>query len=109
LPEFLCSGQADAGGLPDAFHSASGRHLALWSHWPHMVGGGQGAGPIPGSQSPTSHTGYGRGAKNRIAPHPTPQSSTRPQRYKKRAEGERFPWRQESLIRDLMNRDSLWF
>lgn len=29
LPEFLCSGQADAGGLPDAFHSASGRHLAV--------------------------------------------------------------------------------
>jgi hypothetical protein len=28
-PEFLCSGQADAGGLPDAFHAAPGGHLAV--------------------------------------------------------------------------------
>ena len=28
-PEFLCSGQADTGGLPDAFHSAPGGHLAV--------------------------------------------------------------------------------
>ena len=35
-PEFLlCSGQADVGGLPDAFHSALGGHL---SHWPHSTG-----------------------------------------------------------------------
>jgi hypothetical protein len=28
-PEFLlCSGQAEAGGLPDAFHSAPGGHLS---------------------------------------------------------------------------------
>ena len=28
-PEFLlCSGQADAGGLPDTFHSALGGHLS---------------------------------------------------------------------------------
>ena len=30
LPEFhLCSGQADVGGLPDAFHSAPGGHPSL--------------------------------------------------------------------------------
>jgi hypothetical protein len=30
LPDFhLCSGQADVGGLPDAFHSAPGGHLSL--------------------------------------------------------------------------------
>ena len=29
LPEFLCSGQADSGGLLDAFHSALGGHLAV--------------------------------------------------------------------------------
>ena len=28
-PEFLCSGQANAGGLPDAFHSALGGHPSL--------------------------------------------------------------------------------
>jgi hypothetical protein len=29
-PEFhLCPGQADAGGLPDAFHSAPGGHPSL--------------------------------------------------------------------------------
>jgi hypothetical protein len=29
-PEFLlCSGQAEAEGLPDAFHSARGGHLSL--------------------------------------------------------------------------------
>ena len=28
-PEFLCSGQAEAGGLPDAFHLAPGGHLAV--------------------------------------------------------------------------------
>lgn len=29
LPEFLCSGQADGGGLPDTFHSALGGNLAV--------------------------------------------------------------------------------
>jgi hypothetical protein len=30
-PEFyLCSGQADVGGLPDSFHSAPSRHPRLW-------------------------------------------------------------------------------
>ena len=28
-PEFLCSGQADVGGLLDVFHSAPGGHLAM--------------------------------------------------------------------------------
>ena len=28
-PEFLCSGQVDMGGLPDAFHTALGEHLAV--------------------------------------------------------------------------------
>jgi hypothetical protein len=32
-PEFLCSGQADAGRLPGAFCSALvGEHLSLWPH-----------------------------------------------------------------------------
>lgn len=39
-PEFLlCSGQADTGGLPDAFHLALGGHLS------HSMEGGQGAAP----------------------------------------------------------------
>jgi hypothetical protein len=44
-PEFLCSGQAEAGGLPDAFH------LALVCIWlceatdPTWQGGGQGESP----------------------------------------------------------------
>jgi hypothetical protein len=28
-PEFLCSGQADVGGLPDTFHVVLGGHLAV--------------------------------------------------------------------------------
>ena len=47
----------EAGGLLDAFHLAPGGHL---------VGGGQGAAPIPGSQSLASYTGYSRGAMNRM-------------------------------------------
>jgi hypothetical protein len=38
-PEFLCSGRADAGGLPDAFHAALSGHLVVWSHWSHTAGG----------------------------------------------------------------------
>jgi hypothetical protein len=45
---------------------------------------------VPGSQSLASHAGYSRG-------------------YRKRAEGERFSRRRESLVQALMNRDSLWF
>jgi hypothetical protein len=44
-PEFLlCSGQADAGGLPDAFHYTPGGHL---SHGTDLkgVGGRQAAAP----------------------------------------------------------------
>jgi hypothetical protein len=44
-PEFWCSGRVYTGGLPDAFHKAPGGHLSVWSHWPHWVGGGQGAAP----------------------------------------------------------------
>jgi hypothetical protein len=34
---------------------------------PHSGGGGgEGVAPVPGSQSLASHTGYGRGAENRI-------------------------------------------
>jgi hypothetical protein len=58
---------------------------------------------IPGSQSPASHTGYGRGAESRIG---APEQHQAPEIWK---EGERFPCRQESLVWALMNRDSLWF
>jgi hypothetical protein len=39
----------------------------------------------------------------------SPRATLSPQRYRKRAEGNRFPQRWESLVWDLMNRDSLWF
>jgi hypothetical protein len=42
-------------------HIALGKHLAVLSHWPHKVGGGQGA--TPGT---TSYARYNRGAENRI-------------------------------------------
>lgn len=63
-PEFLCSGRVDAGGLPDAFHAALGGHLAVLSHLPHTVGGGQGA--APGTRFSASGAGYSGGAENRI-------------------------------------------
>jgi hypothetical protein len=51
-PEFLCSGLPDKGGQPNTFHTAPNGHLAVWSHWPHMAGGGQGAAPVPVSGIP---------------------------------------------------------
>jgi hypothetical protein len=32
LSEFWCSGWVDAGGLPDTFHRAPDRHLAMLGH-----------------------------------------------------------------------------
>jgi hypothetical protein len=72
-PEFLCSEQADTGGLPDktdAFHLAPGGHLAMTD--PTRWGMDKGQPLIPGA----------------------PGRHTRPWRYKNRAEGERFPCRQ---------------
>ena len=65
-PEFLCSGQVDAGGLLDAFHSA---RMGIWlceAIDPTQQRVDKGQPLIPGSQSLASHTGYGRGAENRI-------------------------------------------
>ena len=63
-PEFLCSGQVDAGGLLDAFH------VPWVGIWLCEAAGGWGVDkgqlPVPGSQTLASHAGYGRGAENRI-------------------------------------------
>ena len=55
-PEFLCSGQADVGGLLDVSLMAPGGHLAVDKGQP----------PVPGSQSLAYHAGYCRGDENRI-------------------------------------------
>ena len=105
-PEFLCSGQVAMGGLPDTFHTALGGHLAVWSHWPHMAGGGQGA--APGTRFSISGIPCWIQERSGIRIGALGQYSW-PRRYGKRAEGERFPHRWESLVWALMNRDSLWF
>lgn len=65
-PEFLCSGQADTGGLLDAFHAA---RVGIWLCEvidPTRQGVDKGQAPVPGSQSLASHAGYGRGVEIRI-------------------------------------------
>ena len=64
---------------------------------PTWCGVDKGQPSIPGSLFLASHAGYGRGAENRIGVL----------EYRKRAEGERFPCRQESLV--WINIDSIWF
>ena len=66
LPEFQCSGWADAGGLLYAFHVAPGGHLAVLATDPTRRVVDKGQPQVLGSQSPASHAGYCRGAKNRI-------------------------------------------
>jgi hypothetical protein len=109
-PKFWCSGLGDAGGLLDDFHMTPDGHLAMWSHWPHTVGSEQGVAAVPGSQSPASHTGYGRGAENRIgAPGQHSALEGKGREISGRGVAEWFPHRQLSLVWALMNRDSLWF
>jgi hypothetical protein len=97
-PEFLCSGQVNAGGLPNAFHSALGAIWLCEATDPTWRGVDKGQPLVPGSQFLASHTGYGREAENRIG---APGQHSQPQRYGKRAEGERFSRRWESLVRAL--------
>jgi hypothetical protein len=66
---------------------------------PAQQGVDKGQSPVSDSQSLASHAGYSREAENRIGD---------PGRIWKKAEGERFPHSRESLIRALMNKDSLW-
>jgi hypothetical protein len=82
-PEFhLSSGQADTGGLPDAFHSAPGGHPSLW---------------------PTRQ-GMDKGLphKTKRGPRVTPFSLGL---WERGLREERFPHRRESA---QLNRDSLW-
>ena len=93
-PEFLCSGQADSGGLWDAFHLVPGVGIWLYEATnPTQWGIDKRQPLIPGSQSPASHTGYSRGDENTIG---APEVTLSPRGERKRAEGERFPRRQES-------------
>jgi hypothetical protein len=77
---------------------------------PTWQGVDKGQPPIPVSQSLASHAGYGRGADNRIE---APGQTLSPGDKWRECRGKRgagcFPRRQVSLVRALMNRDSLWF
>ena len=75
------------------------RHFPLGPGWASgcvkpltPLGGGVDKGQplVLGSQSPASHSGYGRGAENKIG---ATGLHSLPQRHGKRAEGERFPRR----------------
>ena len=63
--------------------------------------------PVPNSQSLEFHTGYRRGAENRIGVILSPVGE------RKRGQREKgcwvFPHKLVSLVQALMNRDSLWF
>ena len=83
--------------------------LGIWlceATEPTWCGVDKGQPPVPSSHSLAPHTGYSRGAESRIG---APGRHSQPWRYWKRAEGERFPCRQESLVGALMNSNSLWF
>jgi hypothetical protein len=62
--------------------------------------------PVPGSQSPASHTGYGGGADDKIGALEEIQEERA--RGKKGGTGW-FSHRRESLVWAFMNRVSLWF
>ena len=108
-PEFLCSGQADAGGLPAAFHTAL---VGIWlceAGDPTRSWVDKGQPLVPGSQAPASHARYSKGAENRIGAAGQHSGHRGESKRGQERGGLRFPHRRVSLVQALMNRDSLWF
>jgi hypothetical protein len=95
LPEFWCSGRADVGGLPHAFHVAPGGCLAVGSHGTQPTRGW-----TRGSLRPLGLTeakdskfsvsdvaGHGRRAENKLGAPGTAWSSLGPKKERARREG----------------------
>jgi hypothetical protein len=89
------------GGLLDTFHTAPGGHLAVSSHWPHMVGGGRGALGTRFSVSGIPRWIRQRTWEQNRGPYVealSPRDKGREQGEKQGRWGGWFPGRQESLV-----------